>query len=100
MFPKDLAGSPELLLLEDMLHRSPEVCRSIGNCQVMKTQSQGHYKFQSVSTSKQIIDQRRPEAREILELGWLHGRRRLNTSTSSCGEDFRGDILCEEELDN
>jgi len=65
VFPKELAGSPELLLLEDMLHKSPE---------------------------------RRPEVREILELGWLQGRRRLNTSSS--GEDFRGDILCEEELDN
>ena len=56
------------------------------------------YKFHSVSTFMRIIDQRRPEAREILELGWLQGRRRLNTSNS--GEDFRGDILCEEELDN
>ena len=55
-------------------------------------------KFQSVSTSEQIIDQRRPEAREILELGWLQGRRRLNTSGS--GDGFRGDILFEEELDN
>ena len=43
MFPKDLVGSPELLLLEDMLHRSPEVCRSIETCQdLMKTQSRGH----------------------------------------------------------
>jgi len=42
--------------------------------------------------------QRRPEAREILVLSWLQGRRRLNTSSS--GDDFRGDILCEEELDN
>ena len=42
MFPKNLAGSLELLLLEDMLHRSPEVCRSIGTCQdLMKIQSQG-----------------------------------------------------------
>ena len=24
-FPKELAGSPELLLLQDMLHRNPEV---------------------------------------------------------------------------
>jgi len=30
VFPKDLAGSPELLLLEGMLHKSPEVCKQIG----------------------------------------------------------------------
>jgi len=64
-FPKELGGSPELLLLQDMLHKNPE---------------------------------RRPEAREILGLSWLQGRRRLNTSSS--GDDFRGDILWEEELDN
>jgi len=64
-FPKELGGSPELLLLQDMLHRNPE---------------------------------RRPEAREILGLNWLQGRRRLHTSSS--GDDFRGDILWEEELDN
>merc|ERR1712113_1334434 len=64
-FPKELGGSPELLLLQDMLHRNPV---------------------------------RRPEARAILCLSWLQGRRRLNTSSS--GEDFREDILWEEELDN